>query len=130
MNEYVLISGKQAASTTVIYYCLFCGGSLPKSRREEFFAVPSDEELVDATRLLTDVTDVSTMRLILGEPDEVFDWWTDETGELIRNPDAPVYKRQYRYVNRWKTLQVTIQEYEGGHLRFAIHGQPKDSDLA
>jgi hypothetical protein len=129
MNEYVLISGKLAADCTVIYYCVFCGGSRPKSRRGEFFTMPSDEDLAVARTLLQLITDTTIMRSILGEPDEIFDWWTDDSGELTRHPDAPVYKRQYRYRSRWRTLQVTIQEFEDGHLRFALSGQPKGPDV-
>lgn len=103
---------------------------MPKSRRGEFFTMPSDEDLIDARFLLDRITDAATMRSILGEPDEIFDWWTDESGELIRNPDSPVYKRQYRYRSRWNTLEVTIQEFEDGNLRFAFCGQEKDPDKA
>lgn len=126
INEYVLVSGKLAPDCIVIHYCLFCGGSMPKSRGGKFSTIPSDDDVAEARLLLTHITDVATMRSVLGEPDEIVDWWTDESGELVRNPDAPVYKRQYRYRSRWQTLQVTIQEFEDGHLRFALCGQQED----
>lgn len=62
-------------------------------RRGEFFTLPSDEDLADVRILLGRITDVTSMRSIPGGTFEIFDWCTDESGELIRNPDTPVFKR-------------------------------------
>ena len=130
MNEYMIIHGEITSGGMVIYYCLFCGGKMPESRRGDFFTIPSKEELAEARSILERITDVDTMRSILGEPDEVFEWFKDESGNLLKNLNDLTFKCQYRYRSRWKTVVITIQELENGRLRFYFHGQEKESDNA
>ena len=128
-NEFVLLFGKIAANAVIIFFCPSCGGRMPKSRRGDLFTIPIDEELVEARALLEQVDDIASMRSVLGEPDAVFDGFKDEYGEPLRNPDGPDLIRQYTYSSRWKTLSVSIQEYEDATLQFFFMGQPKDAAL-
>lgn len=125
-NEYILLFGRIAANAVTIIFCPSCGGRMPKSRRGDLFTIPIDEELAEARALLEQVDGVDAMRSLLGEPDAVFDGFKDEYGEPLRNPDGPDLIRQYTYSSRWKTLSVSIQEYEGGTLQFFFMGQPRD----
>ena len=130
MNEYTVVFGKTATSSLVIYYCPICGGSMPESHRGDFFTIPSDEDRASARLFLQNITDATSMRSILGEPDEIYQLWTDETDKPIRASNAPLPKWQYRYSSRWKTLQVGIQEFEDGNIIISICGQPKNPDKA
>jgi hypothetical protein len=126
-GEYVLLFGDRSAGALVIYYCPTCGRKMPRSRRGDLFNVPSNEELKEARLLLEKISDIASMRAVLGEPDDVFEWFKDETGKPIANPDGPAFVRQHKYLSQWKTLQVTIQENENGQLRFFFYGQQKRS---
>lgn len=44
MNEYYIAHGKDGRM--MVYYCPFCGGSSPKSRRASFFAHVTQHEEV------------------------------------------------------------------------------------
>lgn len=101
---------------------------MPRSRRGDLFVVPSDEEVKDVKDLLEKISDVTTMLSVLGEPDDVFEGSRDKAGKPILNPDTPGFVRQYKYLSRWKTLQLSIQESENGQLRFFFYGQPKGED--
>lgn len=124
-GEYILIYGDHAAGGLVIYYCPTCGGKMPESRRGDLFTIPNDAELREVRLLLEKISDITTMRSVLGEPDEVFEWYKDEMGNPLLNPDGPSFIRQHKYSRRWKTLQVSIQEDENGELRFYFYGKPR-----
>jgi hypothetical protein len=130
MNEYIIISGEIAANSLVVYFCPSCGGRMPKSRRGEFFTIPTDTELAEARTILEGINDVSSMYALLGEPDDVCDWFTDEHGKPLRNPDGATFRCQYTYKSRWKTLRVVIQEWENSELVFYFYGQPKNAESA
>ena len=100
---------------------------MPKSRRGDMFVVPSDEELRELRLLLEKISDTVSMRSVLGEPDDVFEWYKDRTGKPLQNPEGPSFVCQYKYWSRWKTLQLTIQEDEGGQLRFFFFGAKRDA---
>jgi hypothetical protein len=80
LNEYHLVRGPK--SILVIYYCPFCGGSAPKSRRDRLFHKLTDAErhrLVSLTKDMRTVQDVSRafgrpdirqpVGLVIGEPE-------------------------------------------------------------
>jgi hypothetical protein len=67
LNEYHLVRGPK--DYMIIYYCPYCGGSAPKSRRSRLFHTLSDVErqrLVTLTKDIHTLQDVTTM---LGEAD-------------------------------------------------------------
>ncbi len=125
MNEYVILFGKVPTNAIVIYYCPSCGGRMPKSQRADFFTIPSDVEVAEVRAILEQITDSVSMRLLMGEPDEVFEWYKDNSDGYFSNPEGPEFKYQYTYSSRWKTLEVVVQEYDRGELRYFLHGKPK-----
>jgi len=67
LNEYHIVRGPK--DFLMIYYCPFCGGSAPKSKRAQLFHALTDVErqrLVDLTKDLRTVQDVSHA---FGEPE-------------------------------------------------------------
>lgn len=61
LNEYHLVRGPK--DHMMIYYCPFCGGSAPKSKRGRLFHTLTDVErqrLVDLTKELRTLHDVTT----------------------------------------------------------------------
>lgn len=122
MNEFIILFGEVAANGIVVHFCPTCGGRMPKSHRGKFFTTPSDEEITDARSILESFTNVDTMRSLLGDPDQVFEWYKDESGNPVANLDGPKFKRQYTYSSRWKSLTVVVQECDDGQLRFFLHG--------
>src|SRR5215468_6802748 len=68
LNEYHIV-GKNSDHYWLIYYCPFCGGSMPKSKRSGLFQkIPEDEKrrLCELTKDMRTVRDVMTA---FGEPD-------------------------------------------------------------
>ena len=68
LNEYH-ITRKDEGGYSLIYFCPFCGGSAPKSKRAQLFHTLTDTErqrLCDVTKNLRTVQDVTSA---FGEPD-------------------------------------------------------------
>ena len=69
----------------MIYYCLFCGGRTPTSRRSSFFAHVSSEESSRLSTLLAGITTEKEVYERFGPPDEqadhgVFSVFPEKTG--------------------------------------------------
>lgn len=54
---------------SMIYYCPFCGGSAPKSKRDRFFHILTDAERERLLYLTKDMQTVQDVIHALGEPD-------------------------------------------------------------
>jgi hypothetical protein len=67
MNEYYIAHGK--SGRMMIYYCPFCGGSTPKSRRSLLFRTLTDAERHRLTNLTKDMRTVQEVTGTFGEPD-------------------------------------------------------------
>ena len=68
MNEYYIAYGKTARM--MVYYCPFCGGSTPESRRHSFFAHVTEPEEHRITELFRGLRKVSDVVARFGPPDE------------------------------------------------------------
>ena len=66
LNEYYIAHGK---GRMMIYYCPFCGGSTPKSRRSLLFHTLTDAERHRLTNLTKDMRTVQEVTGRFGEPD-------------------------------------------------------------
>jgi hypothetical protein len=66
LNEYYIAHGK---GRMMIYYCPFCGGSTPKSRRSLLFHTLTDAERHRLTNLTKDMRTVQEVTGTFGEPD-------------------------------------------------------------
>jgi len=67
LNEYHLVIGPK--DYMVIYYCPFCGGSAPKSRRDRLFHTLTDAERQRLVTLTKDLHTVEDVTRAIGEPD-------------------------------------------------------------
>lgn len=68
MNEYHIAHGN--GGRMMVYYCPFCGGSAPKSRRGSFFAHVTQQEEHRITELFRGLRKVSDVVARFGPPDE------------------------------------------------------------
>src|SRR5437660_1532175 len=69
-NEYRLIL-KDECSYYVLYFCFYCGGELPESKRAAMFAQPDKGELESAYAQLEGATSVADVLHRLGKPDAI-----------------------------------------------------------
>ncbi len=68
MNEYYIAYGK--GGRMMVYYCPFCGGRTPESRRDSFFAHITQEEETRIYSLFRGLRTVSDVVARFGPPDE------------------------------------------------------------
>ena len=66
MNEFELHTGK---TIWQIYYCPFCGGRVPESLRNTFFAIISPEEEQRLNELAAQITSPEDALRVFGAPD-------------------------------------------------------------
>jgi hypothetical protein len=81
MNEYYIAYGK--GGRMMVYYCPFCGGSTPKSRRSSMFAHVTDQEEARIFELFRGIRTVSDVIAKFGQPDE-----EREFASGVRNPSS------------------------------------------
>lgn len=67
LNEYHITCGD--GGHAMIYYCPFCGGSTPKSKRDRLFHRITDAEKVRLSELTKDMRTIQDVTAALGEPD-------------------------------------------------------------
>ncbi len=80
----------------VVYYCPFCGGRTPKSRRGSFFAHVSHEEEARIRHLFVGIRTVTDVLARYGPPDEELD-----AGSSVRYPErkgAPPRGEVFRHL--------------------------------
>jgi hypothetical protein len=70
LNEYHITRGGELGGSMLIYHCPFCGGSAPKSARDELFATITHEEMHRLQELTRNIHTVPEMLAKLGTPDE------------------------------------------------------------
>src|ERR1041384_3666283 len=68
MNEYYIAYGN--GGRMMVYYCPFCGGSTPKSRRASFFAHVTQQEEHRIIELFRGIRSVPDVIARFGPPDE------------------------------------------------------------
>ncbi len=69
MNEYYIAYGS-SGGRMMIYYCPFCGGSAPESRRDSMFAHVTDKEEARIGELFIGLRTVADVVARFGPPDE------------------------------------------------------------
>ena len=67
LNEYHIVRGPK--DFLMIYFCPFCGGSAPKSRRDRLFHTLTDAERERLVRLTKDMRTVEDVTRAFGQPD-------------------------------------------------------------
>jgi len=79
LNEYFIAYG--SGGRMMVYYCPFCGGSTPQSRRASLFAHVTHEEETRIFNLFRGIRTVSDVTRRFGPPDE-----NHEIASSIRTP--------------------------------------------
>ena len=121
LHEYNLVS-RDSKVRYRMYYCIFCGGKLPESKRGGLFTEPSKKEIKEVQKLLSKITSTQQAIGVLGQPDETVKAPKPSARE---NGGAIQYKRHHRYWSRWQTLDLTIREREDGSFDSAFTGKSK-----
>lgn len=119
-NEYSIVHGKQGKF--LISYCPNCGGKLPESRRGTFFEEPDQADVKEVREIMRSVSDIESMRKILGEPSQAFQWPLDEE-EHSKLYGIKKWKTQFDYADRWKTLTLSIFEGQDGSIEYFFAGK-------
>jgi len=81
LNEYY-IAVRDGRETSMIYYCPFCGGRAPESRRDSLFAHVSNAEHDRISSLFVGIRTESDVIEKFGDPDEEHD-----VGEAVISPE-------------------------------------------
>jgi len=103
-----------------MYYCFFCGGKLPQSKRTSLFTEPSEKEARDVSRILAKARSIKDALRAMGEADEVRDTPLSE-----QKGASAKYVRHHVYSSRWKSLDLTVREREDGSFDVAYTGKYK-----
>lgn len=114
MNEFHLLHGQSGNDYFVLYYCFFCGGRLPESKRGMNFIEPDMKEVENITQLMSGKDNIQLIRTILGEPDRI---------DLIK--DVSDIKAAYIYTSKWKTLDLIVREHTRGSISYSLHPKSK-----
>ncbi|MGH9949891.1 MAG: DUF6980 family protein [Pyrinomonadaceae bacterium] len=124
-EEYYLVGDNK--SLTIIYFCPICRGQMPRSKRGDFFTIPSEEEMNEITANLIGAKEIGDYLRILGTPDEEF-------GTVIGDEVlSTIYcqkniQRTLVFKSVGETLDLSIQEDKNGKITYFFAGKPKEAD--
>ena len=119
LNEYNLVS-EDGKVRYRLYFCFFCGGKLPESKRASLFTEPSDKEMREVALLMAKVRSMQQAIEVLGKPDQ-----TIKAPRTAQENGKSAYKSHHRYSSRWKTLDLTVRERADGSIDSAFTGKYK-----
>jgi len=126
MNEYHL---HHERGQMMIYYCPFCGGRPPLSRRDSFFSHVTDEEKARLSSLLAGITTEQDVLQRFGRPDEEVDIGTFcVTPERDGKPEHGVGARQLKYTQLSDVSVVVFQAYGDGRVTRTWYAKPIKKD--
>src|SRR5215831_5990006 len=110
LNEYHIVLGPK--NFLMIYYCPFCGGSAPKSRRDRLFHRLTHAERQRLVSLTKDIRTVQDVTRAFGKPDI-----RHPVGEVVTKPERdgkPETTQSYPmmvYTKISKTADVYVAVY-------------------
>jgi hypothetical protein len=122
-NEYQLeYHAGSGPAQMMIYYCPFCGGKAPGSKRNRFFARVSDEEFRHLSNMTKNIKTIEDAIKILGIPE------IDSQEEIIDpeqegKPETREAFRSLVYRNLSKTADVRITDYLRDKVRIQVEGK-------
>ena len=111
MGEFYLVTNPSGRAT--IWFCPWCGGAFPESKRESFFTTPSADDVLEVESHLKTIGSTDEMQVVLGVPDHTTE--PNRTG----NP----WLCQYTYSSKWETLELFVHEAIDGTLSFSYGGK-------
>lgn len=115
-KEHALVGS--AGMRVFIFYCPFCGGKLPESQRPSYQPAPA--EVKELRALMRDVTNVSSMRRILGKPDHAYGWTDDGLSSFY---DIKKWEKSYVYEKRWRSLVLWVFEHDDSSISYGFAGK-------
>ena len=122
LNEYHIV-GEEGAYW-LVYYCSFCGGTMPKSRRERLFHRISEAEQHRLCELSKDMRTVQDVTAAFGEPDIYHKIGrVSTTPEREGKPEVTKSQPVMIYTKLSETADVHITVYPTD--RVGIHFQGK-----
>jgi hypothetical protein len=122
MNEYFIAHGK--SGRMMVYYCPFCGGSTPKSRRSLLFHTLTDAERQRLCTLTKDMLTVQDVTNAFGEPDI-----SQPVGMVITKPERdgkPETTQSYPvmiYTKLSDTADVHVTVYPTERVAVSFQGK-------
>ncbi len=123
-NEYQLVHGDDNQSRMLLYYCPFCGGRTPDSRRDRLFSritMAETDRLKELTRGIKTIDDA--IRL-LGTPDtDSPDGVTIVTDGSETDPTKIESYRTITYSGLSVAAVVHITDYRGGGIQIQFFGK-------
>ncbi|MBI2817305.1 MAG: hypothetical protein HYX72_10225 [Acidobacteria bacterium] len=124
LNEYHVVT--KAGGIMIIYYCFFCGGRVPESKRSSLFAHATDAELNRITHLIKGINTVSDVLARFGVPDED----TERISRVghpgdDRNPPSGEWflRRTLVYKNISETIQLHFSVGANDSVHPSWHGK-------
>jgi hypothetical protein len=123
LNEFHIVRGPQ--DHMMIYYCPFCGGAAPKSKRDRLFHTLTDVERDRLVRLTKDMRTLSDVIAALGEPD-----LKQSVGIVVTNPERdgkPETTQSYptmTYKHLSETADVCVTIYPTDQVGITFQGKP------
>ena len=129
MNEYFIAHGK--SGRMMVYYCPFCGGSTPKSRRSLLFHTLTDAERQRLCALTKDMQTVQDVTSAFGEPDT-----KQPMGMVITKPERdgkPETTQSYPvmiYTKLSDTADVHVTIYPTDRVGISFQGKGVTTNAA
>ena len=128
LNEYHIT--RQGGGYSMIYYCPFCGGSTPKSRRSRLFHRITDDEQRRLCDITKDMRTVQAVTAAFGEPDIHHKvGWVSTTPERDGKPETTRSYPVMIYTKLSETAEVHVTVYPTDRvaIRFQGKGVKKDA---
>lgn len=112
MNEYHIENVAKDGGHSVIYYCPFCGGAAPRSKRQSFFATITSAEAARLRDLTAEVKTVAQALAKFGTPDDDLDPGTTvfDKASDTQSPRVTSY-RTLRYKRLSQTADVDLTDF-------------------
>lgn len=120
MNEYHI--QRQDSGFLMVYYCPFCGGAAPRSKRDLLFAVITEQERGRLTDLVAEIRTVGDALRILGKPDMD----AHSSGQYPEEDGSPPRVELYRhllYSHFSDTAIIRLTEMPDGRVSISFQGK-------
>ncbi len=127
LNEYHLVRGTK--DNMMLYYCPYCGGSAPKSRRSRLFHTLTDVERQRLTYLTKDIRTLQDVMAGFGEPNI-----NQPVGMIITKPERdgqPETTQSYPvliYTKLSEVVDIHVTVYPTDRVAISFRGKAIEED--
>jgi hypothetical protein len=101
------------------YYCPFCRGVLPESRRDRLFVEPSPDEISDIRQKLSGMTSIAQVISAVGAPDERKQRTAEDAKDEVMYNVLPI-KETLLYKSVLRTGYLCVQETVDGRIIVSV----------